>query len=699
MYIHEIRIAKFRHIENVVIGPLKFNSKSSETFVFAGPNGGGKSSIMELIGYALSNSYSLGWSLSRTFEGFSFEVAIGLDPNEVKEVTNTLNDELNIALQRIEEQKKAIEANISLQPEQKAHQIQRLNDQQKPNLDSLKGIIKYFEKNNIYYRSFQYSGGEYEKNTLLYNQIHERTTATLTTKLKRPLGFFLKADRSYPQKGFQQNKIFSFSNTLRYEHLNTIAFNTSEIQYQDMYDFLVQQRYHYLRNLGSHQHSIDKGATPTTKPVDPLKEYEKLLQKLFPDYSFVEKNEDVPTNLFIKLPSGEIITFNDLSSGEKEVFFILSFFIRHNVENAIIMIDEPELHLHPELARLLIRNMQQIKKGNQIWLGTHNSEIIDEAGRDRVMYISKDSITKKAKIVYGKDEEAAVHELKGLFGFSGYIGIAKNLVFLEGDNSSADRKFFTNLIPTTSNIKFIPSIGSNNMQGINAAVLSILESNLGWMNFYLIRDKDYLTQEMIDKYRNHKSGKIFVLDRHEIENYLLVPEIISTVLEEIFSISKTQKEVKDLLFESAIAISASVLRDMISFRSNLLLQPEDFSMGKFLNNESVFNAADKEVKNDVHLLLSEKFLKTSATISENISKSFEKSNLEKIIDSCTNEIKASLKTDEWLSLFPGKELLETLCKALKISDTIALQNSIIKELSIRQDLIAADLKVILDKIK
>jgi predicted ATP-dependent endonuclease of OLD family len=95
MYISEIRIAKFRHIENVVIGPLKFNSKSSETFVFAGPNGGGKSSILELISYALSNSYSLGWNLSRTFEGFSFEVAIGLAPDEISEILNGISNELH----------------------------------------------------------------------------------------------------------------------------------------------------------------------------------------------------------------------------------------------------------------------------------------------------------------------------------------------------------------------------------------------------------------------------------------------------------------------------------------------------------------------------------------------------------------------------------------------------------------------------
>jgi predicted ATPase len=63
------------------------------------------------------------------------------------------------------------------------------------------------------------------------------------------------------------------------------------------------------------------------------------------------------------------------------VFFLLSFFIRHRVEHSVITIDEPELHLHPELARRLVRLMLSVKPGNQIWLATHNGEIIDEAGR------------------------------------------------------------------------------------------------------------------------------------------------------------------------------------------------------------------------------------------------------------------------------------------------------------------------------
>jgi predicted ATPase len=177
----------------------------------------------------------------------------------------------------------------------------------------------------------------------------------------------------------------------------------------DMFDFLVQQRYHYFRHLGAYYHKLGTGGNNGEgPPSDPLEPYNRLLQSLFPDYEFAETDEEVPTNLFVQLPSSEIVPFNDLSSGEKEVFFILSFFLRHNVNNAVILIDEPEMHLHPELARLLVRTMQSIRPGNQVWMATHNAEIIDEAGRDKVVYLARDRETRQSVVTLGTDESEAM---------------------------------------------------------------------------------------------------------------------------------------------------------------------------------------------------------------------------------------------------------------------------------------------------
>ena len=701
MYINKIIIKKFRHLENEELGPFNFNNKRSDLTVFAGPNGGGKSSVLELIGYALSNSYSLSWSLNRTFVGFSFEVAMGLNSYEKQIVIDSLKKELGSIEEKINNELKVIDSKPEISPEiretQKAQFIEQAKRPHKHQYD----ILDYLKGANIYYRAFEYNDGEYSKNPTLHNQIHSYVTRELKDILKRSLGFFLKSDRNYPQKAFDRKKIFSFDNVKKKEHLWSLAFNTSEIQYLDMYEFLVQQHYHYLRDLGTHYNKKNKGIEVGEEPSDPIKPYEELLNKLFPDYRFADKNESIPSNLFIELPSKEVITFNDLSSGEKEVFFILSFFIRHNVENAIIVIDEPELHLHPELSRLLIRNIKSIRNGNQIWIATHNSEIIDEAGRDKVIYVTRDSSTRKAKFITGNNEQDVIIQLKNLFGFSGYIGIAKNLVFLEGDNSSPDRKFYSTLFPkNNSNFKLIPSNGSDNLTKLNGAILSIMDASLGWMKFHLIRDRDYLTPKMIEKYRKHSSGKVFVLSKHELENYLIDFKIISTVLSDIFNIDKTSDELKEIFFNIALKMSSDVIRDMISFRLNLDLKPQDFSIGKVLNGNAYFEYKDNsyEVLEDKSEILKNKFHSISSEINASLNTTLSQESIEKIINECEIEVKVALETNEWLTLFPGKELLELSAKSLGITNTISFQNSIIKEFASEIDSIDSELSDIFEKI-
>jgi hypothetical protein len=527
--------------------------------------------------------------------------------------------------------------------------------------------------------------GLYQENAPLFNQIHEAVTRALRNHYNRSLGFFLKSDRHYPKKDkFDHADIFRFDQKLKRDHIWGVAFSTSDVQYNDMYDFLVQQRYHYLRGLGQYHDSKRRGApVATTEPLDPLADYDRLLQRLFAKYALTDGGQDVPKDLFVQLPGGPIVPFTDLSSGEKEVFFILSFFLRHEVSNAVIVVDEPELHLHPELARTLVRTMRSIRPGNQIWLASHNPEIVDETGPDRVHYISRNVDGLAATVTRGIDEPAALQSLRDLFGYSGYIGVAKSMVFLEGEGASADRKLFSALFAlNNASVKLIPSQTSSNLPRINTAILAIIESSLGWLQFYLIRDRDYLLDDAVAKYSQHASGRLHILSRYHIENYLLQDELIAKAQTDILGRPIAPSMVAARLRQAAVRISGEVLRDMVCSRVSQVYSPEDLGVGSILVGQAIADSEEHQQQTRVSLLR-DRVLAGVERVNARITTESALHNIDHHITECLQVVTEALApgSEGWRKRFPGRRLLEAYASDQGLGRAVVLQNAVIKELA------------------
>lgn len=659
MFIREVTVHEFRNLRGVHLGPFSPPTAKSDIVVLAGANGGGKSSILEVTNYALSNAFGYSYGNRRSMPPrFHFDVALGLTAEEIRLIRQYLEENRTYTYQR----------------------------------DALEQLV---EKRQ-YVRHFRQNVEPGQPSYQLYDACHSLVTHILRGHLRRPMGFSLKADRFYPVEGFQwQNRLFAYDQMLSRDHIWGMGFTTSDNQYRDMYDFLVQTRYHYTHQLGEHYAAADRGeADVPAKPEDPITPYEGILGRLLPGYRFGRKKEQAPSNLFIQLPGGEVIPFHDLSSGEKEVFFLLCFFIRHGVEHSVISIDEPELHLHPELARRLVRLMLAVKPGNQIWLATHNAEIIDEAGRDKTYYIGRGETG--TDVVAGSDEPAAAVQLRSLFGVSGYIGVARNMVFLEGEGASADRKTFGWLFGEEGgSVKLIPAGGVENHARINSAVLAILDQAFGVCRFYLIRDRDYLTAEMAKAYRDRSRGRMHVLVRNQIENYLLNTELISTVLREHFGVVLDAPEVDGKLRSVCREISGEVLRDMTAFRLNALFRPQDFGLGKLFERTAVLDANNDWIQDRVDTYRRKANEAVHAVTRHALDLA---GGAGAAITGFEEEVRAAVRTDGWRALFPGKRILEELARAVGVTSHVAFVNALIKEMAAAPEFIHDELVSIRDTI-
>lgn len=101
------------------------------------------------------------------------------------------------------------------------------------------------------------------------------------------------------------------------------------------------------------------------------------LNEIFKGIKINSRFADIDSEELIFLsPNGQRIVFEKLSSGEKFIYFMGFFLKRLNVNNSMILIDEPEESLHPTWQNKLIKFYSNIGKNNQVIFATHSPHII-----------------------------------------------------------------------------------------------------------------------------------------------------------------------------------------------------------------------------------------------------------------------------------------------------------------------------------
>lgn len=119
--------------------------------------------------------------------------------------------------------------------------------------------------------------------------------------------------------------------------------------------------------------------------------------------------------------AGDKFDINELSSGEKQLFLRTLAIKMLNPENSIILIDEPELSLHPKWQQRIVDVYRKIGKNNQIIIATHSPHILGSVRKENIMLLDKDD---EGKIVvrtgdelydsYGQPTDRVLKDIMGL---------------------------------------------------------------------------------------------------------------------------------------------------------------------------------------------------------------------------------------------------------------------------------------------
>ena len=128
----------------------------------------------------------------------------------------------------------------------------------------------------------------------------------------------------------------------------------------------------------------------------------------------VDDTERDNEKIIFKNKNSKEFDINNLSTGEKTLLSKVLYLYFKGVKNQIILIDEPELSLHPRWQNQVLKLYENFAKENncQIIIATHSPHIIGSAKNEWIRILTEDEVINDV-LAYGRDIEWVLEEVMG----------------------------------------------------------------------------------------------------------------------------------------------------------------------------------------------------------------------------------------------------------------------------------------------
>ena len=195
---------------------------------------------------------------------------------------------------------------------------------------------------------------------------------------------------------FEEIQTYSTTLSKEYEFINTINSNVI----RDIPSYIATRR-NYLA-------TIEEDLTMKEITNKVVNEINSIFDILELDVKLKGFSKDEKTMPIFENSAGEEFNINDLSSGEKQLFLRTLSIKMLEPKNSIILIDEPELSLHPKWQQRIIEVYKKIGENNQIIVATHSPHILGSVSNENIFILYRN--------INGKIEAKTGDELDSSYG-------------------------------------------------------------------------------------------------------------------------------------------------------------------------------------------------------------------------------------------------------------------------------------------
>ena len=208
---------------------------------------------------------------------------------------------------------------------------------------------------------------------------------------------------------FEEIQTYSTTLSKEYEFINIINSNVI----RDIPSYIATRR-NYLA-------TIEEDLTMKEITNKVVNEINSIFDILELDVKLKGFSKDEKTMPVFENSAGEEFDINDLSSGEKQLFLRTLSIKMLEPKNSIILIDEPELSLHPKWQQRIIEVYKKIGENNQIIIATHSPHILGSVSSENIFILYRDENGKiEAKTgdelysSYGQPVDRVLKDIMGL---------------------------------------------------------------------------------------------------------------------------------------------------------------------------------------------------------------------------------------------------------------------------------------------
>ncbi|MGF9945743.1 AAA family ATPase [Priestia megaterium] len=242
-------------------------------------------------------------------------------------------------------------------------------------------------------------------------------------------------------------------------------------------------------------------------------------------------------------------SFSLLSSGtgmqSLMILAILEAYVKYNIDKKfILIIEEPEVYLHPSLQRKMINVLNQLSTSNQVFISTHSPIVVSQLNQQELVCIKKDKgITQKID----SDPTFIINELgirpDDIFQYT-------KILFVEGPD---DKTLVESIINKLGKKDIIDSSLINSLKIVDVGGIDTLNfyanaKILNAMNhihnsnyqFWIMVDSDgYSKTEVQSRIEKNVSSfsniynqeNLLILDEYAIESYFIAPSILCNLFQ------------------------------------------------------------------------------------------------------------------------------------------------------------------------